>query len=63
MMGSVDTAAGLRRGYEVKASAFRTYIGEVEKLDLLPEVLAKVHPETLACAGASSVRRGEPRCG
>ena len=38
--------AATRAGYEVKAAALRGYIGEIEKLGVLPAVLEKVEPET-----------------
>src|SRR5260370_42444136 len=41
-----SATTGLRRGYEVKASAFRLYITQIEKLGLIPSVLTRVHPET-----------------
>jgi len=34
------------RGYEVKASALRAYMTQIEKLGVLDGVMAKVHPDT-----------------
>jgi hypothetical protein len=47
MSGADSTSArSLRRGYEVKATAFRNYIAVIEKLGVMAQVLSRVLPET-----------------